>query len=327
MEPNLFSFATSELSNDALICWLFAWGNNPESPFYPLANDLVGLTTGGKITEPVHTISIHRQFKHIDILLTINDQYVVAIENKVNSREHSDQLERYKTEVKNAFSHIQPTNQFFCYWKIIDDSDFLLIEKKGYTVVRRRDLLNVFNNYIHLTNDIFKDYHRYINQIEAETNSYHQLPFIQSWPTRAWQGFYTMLQQKVNPEKACWQYVSNPRGGFWAFWWGVREYNFKYIPYYLYLQHEQGRITIKVEVHDSSYQSIIRDMVWGCLKDILLKMEVEKLIVRKTNFSKGRWMTIAEITGMLTMHDLEKGMRIGEEILIRLDAKLAFAPV
>ena len=106
METNLFTFATSELSNDAMICWLFAWGNKPEAPFYSLANDLAELTTGGKITEPIHIISIQRQFKHIDVLLTINNQYVITIENKVNSREHSDQLERYKAEVQNAFPHI-----------------------------------------------------------------------------------------------------------------------------------------------------------------------------------------------------------------------------
>ena len=29
-KPNLFSFATSELSQDAFICWLVSWANNPE---------------------------------------------------------------------------------------------------------------------------------------------------------------------------------------------------------------------------------------------------------------------------------------------------------
>lgn len=32
---------------------------------------------------------------HIDVVLEINNLYVVAIENKVNARKHNNQLERY----------------------------------------------------------------------------------------------------------------------------------------------------------------------------------------------------------------------------------------
>lgn len=34
---NLFDFATSELSQDAVICWCVNWYNEKESKLYPLA--------------------------------------------------------------------------------------------------------------------------------------------------------------------------------------------------------------------------------------------------------------------------------------------------
>jgi hypothetical protein len=30
MEPNLFNYATSELSQDAFICWLIAWADSSQ---------------------------------------------------------------------------------------------------------------------------------------------------------------------------------------------------------------------------------------------------------------------------------------------------------
>lgn len=37
---NLFSFATSELSQDAFICWCLNWINYPNEELYPMAKDI-----------------------------------------------------------------------------------------------------------------------------------------------------------------------------------------------------------------------------------------------------------------------------------------------
>lgn len=322
MEPNLFSFATSELSNDAMICWLFSWGNVQKSPFYHLSNELLQLVTNNDIQEPINSIEVKRQFKHIDVVLEVNNRYIIAIENKVNAREHNNQLQRYQEEIKAAYTHIPVENQYFVYWKIINDSNFHEIESKGYHVVTRESLLLVFETYKDKQNDIFQNYYAFLKQIQEETLAYQSKSQLNKWDTRAWQGFYTALQHEINPHKPCWKYVSNPRGGFWAFWWDVYTFSYEEVEYYVYLQLEQTRIALKIEVNDENYQSIIRDYVWSNLQGVVNTYSASNLTVRKTKFSKGTWMTIAEIVGMTTIDDLKASMEIGESIQKELNEKL-----
>ncbi|WP_193215124.1 PD-(D/E)XK nuclease family protein [Luteolibacter marinus] len=52
-------------------------------------------------------VEVRREWRHIDLLLVLRfageDPWVVAIENKVNSSQHSDQLSRYRQTVENEF--------------------------------------------------------------------------------------------------------------------------------------------------------------------------------------------------------------------------------
>ena len=45
---------------------------------------------------------IHREWKNIDILITL-DNVVVCVENKVLSKEHSNQLKRYKGIIESQY--------------------------------------------------------------------------------------------------------------------------------------------------------------------------------------------------------------------------------
>jgi PD-(D/E)XK nuclease superfamily protein len=52
-------------------------------------------------------IDIRREWKHIDLVIILSEkdkEYVIAIENKVRSSEHSNQLQRYKETVEKEFS-------------------------------------------------------------------------------------------------------------------------------------------------------------------------------------------------------------------------------
>ena len=44
MDNNIFDFATSELSQDAVICWCINWFNFKDSSLYPLAKDTLNLS-------------------------------------------------------------------------------------------------------------------------------------------------------------------------------------------------------------------------------------------------------------------------------------------
>ncbi|WP_395717900.1 PD-(D/E)XK nuclease family protein [Prosthecobacter sp.] len=56
----------------------------------------------------IQDVEVRREWKNIDVLVVVNlvggSQWVVCIENKVNSSQHSQQLTRYRTIVEHEFS-------------------------------------------------------------------------------------------------------------------------------------------------------------------------------------------------------------------------------
>ncbi|MBB1077962.1 PD-(D/E)XK nuclease family protein [Rhodoferax sp. 4810] len=43
----------------------------------------------------IEKIDVKKQYQNIDILLTVNDTIAIPIEDKIGTREHSNQLQRY----------------------------------------------------------------------------------------------------------------------------------------------------------------------------------------------------------------------------------------
>ena len=93
---NLFDYATSELSQDAVICWCLNWLNEPASNLYPLAVDL--LKKMGEVTvESGQTLQTIQQFYKTDILICLTGKNrVILVEDKTDSSEHGEQIRRYR---------------------------------------------------------------------------------------------------------------------------------------------------------------------------------------------------------------------------------------
>lgn len=64
-----------------------------------------------------HTIQIYREYKNIDLIL-VCDEFVIAIENKILSTEHSNQLSRYEEIVKKDFNN---KKHAFIYFTLYGD--------------------------------------------------------------------------------------------------------------------------------------------------------------------------------------------------------------
>lgn len=65
-------------------------------------------------------VEIHREWRHtgllIDLLITCKSpQFIIAIENKIDSGEHSDQLSRYRRTVEQEFAEIPPRRRMFVF--------------------------------------------------------------------------------------------------------------------------------------------------------------------------------------------------------------------
>ncbi|PWW31392.1 PD-(D/E)XK nuclease superfamily protein [Cytobacillus oceanisediminis] len=285
--PNLFQYATSELSQDAFLCWLMAWSEEPyrslDRPLHEAAVDFMGMIFNAhNLPVPViESISIQRQFKALDILVIVNDTYAILIEDKTFTKDHSNQLARYRAAVKAAYPDLV---QLPIYYKIADQSHYRSLESPGYIPFKRKMMLEVLQRGKQkgVQNPIFLDYLHYLEKIEEGISSFRVKP-VKEWNHYAWQGFYQELQKEINGN---WGYVPNPSGGFWAFWW-VSASNKAY-----FLQLQQQRLCVKISPEEGENKREIR--MQG-MKDILAESEKRNLLLKKpARLGSGRVMTIAQ---------------------------------
>lgn len=297
---NLFEFATSELSQDAFICWLlnFAHKDHLDEDRYltecakKLLQKMVPEETDHVVTD------IQRQYKNIDVLLEVNKKYQVIIEDKTFSNVHDDQINKYEKILESEGKQ----NIKCVYYKIVEQAHD---EEKAINI-KRKDLLDIFSEYVNKTeNVIFKDYYDYLLLIEADVNSYKNSE-IQTWRKKydhAYKGFFTHLVQNniiqikeddVINGKYNWGYVANPNGGIWFLWWFsiksecLNSCNLleKYIDE-LYLEIEDNQIVIKM-TGDFQGRQDVRWSLYNFCKNTVTEF-------KKKTFRKGKHMTVGYV--------------------------------
>lgn len=96
LKNNLFDFATKELSQDAVICWILNWVNFPESELFELGKQLLSEINPNDL-QYGDAIKVLQQKEKADIVVVIPTQKrVIIIEDKVYSTEHDNQIEKYR---------------------------------------------------------------------------------------------------------------------------------------------------------------------------------------------------------------------------------------
>jgi len=291
-KPNLFDFATGELSQDAFVCWLLTWAN----PKYRATDEALH-RTGRALLErllglsgivppgEVAALEVRRQYKKIDILVLVNDDIALLIEDKTDSFEHSGQLARYLEAVRNEFPARKVAAVFL---KTGDQCDYGSVKQAGYSCFLRRDFLDVLRKgeEAGVRNDVFVDFIAYLRAIEEAVGSYRHVP-VREWGSnqRRWAGFFTALQERLGEGR--WKYVANPSGGFMCFhyhWNGDK-----------YLQLEEDQLCFKIMVEDKGQQVA----AWQAWHDVLMAEArgSELQVTRPGRRGTGTWMTVAVLTG------------------------------
>lgn len=251
-KPNIFEYATKELSQDAMICWLLKWSEAGQSDDRELHDCGVRFVCAllrkhdPKIQlNEIDEVEIHQQDQKIDVLARVKDksdrQYVLLIEDKTGTKNHGEQLKEYYTKVADGKTKLGPVNKdenlYPIYLKTGNQSlrDDRCIEenkriegKYNYKVFNRQDFLEVFELYAG-DNAILLDFRQHLEQLEYRTNSYkewtkeerEQNDKGEYWYWNAWEGFYRCLEEKLSRNKwgYGWGYVPNPAGGFLGWWW------------------------------------------------------------------------------------------------------------
>jgi len=296
--PNLFKFATSELSQDAFICWLFSWakkdyktGNDKHKALNKVATSVLALLfykAGKTLPTSIDSIVVQRQVSNIDILCVLNDTYCILIEDKVGSVQHSEQLTRYKQFILNGHSQtFEEDNIIPIYLQTHDQSSYKKVIKDGFYPVVRKDLLDIFDNEhdeVLKYSDIYTNFYDYIQSIESAVQKFESQP-VAEWGKHAWIGFFQYLQSYLG--EGNWKYVANKSGGFMGFW--AFKHRVNDVDVYLLL--EQDKICFKVSVPNKNNRRKIRNEFYKLFVTQAPNFDLE--VVRPKKFGSGKHMTFA----------------------------------
>ncbi|MFS0821439.1 PD-(D/E)XK nuclease family protein [Bacillus sp. 1P02SD] len=181
--PNIFKFATKELTQDAFIVWSLSWinqpGDFPEKRYgLDLLHTMLKLHDIHVPNNLIDSIEVIRQYKNIDILIRFSvgrKKYQIIIEDKTNTAMHSGQLEKYFNLLKNE-NNKDDVEILGVYYKTgyIFDNEVTYIERFNekigkFKVFNRLEMIHVLSTYIDvISSDIFHDYYDYILELQQE---------------------------------------------------------------------------------------------------------------------------------------------------------------
>lgn len=290
-KPNLFNYATSELSQDAFICYLSEWAKpknkEVDNLLHEIATEFVCKLLGKNLT--IEKLKICRQWNSIDVLLFINEKYAVIVEDKKETKEHSNQLNRYFEIVKERFPNYKTIG---IYYKMEEQGDYSGVEKAGYGRINRSDMKELLEKYQGGQNVIITDYYQKLLDLESSVNSYKTLK-VGDWEKDSWVGFYTELQKEFN---GSWQYVANPSGGFLGFHWGWR--GVKLGDFFLQIEDNHG-LMFKIYFHDDNLDNNQKRNLRDKLRHSLHSKKDNFRFEIKNTGRVGKSMSIAKIENFI----------------------------
>ena len=315
-KPNLFAWATSELSQDAFIKWLLEWANYPQSKaLHKTAIHLIHKLTDNKIYS-IDSVQFYKQVSKINILCIINEEYALLIGDKTDSKNYSKLLEGFI--VKSSEDYL--TNKIFSvYFNTGNQSNFASVKELGYKLFLRKDLLCILGYGIKqgVNDPIFNDYYDALKNKEASFQSYKLLP-VPKWYLNSWKGFYSELQKKLGEGE--WDYFPQKKGGSLVFlwYWKTRSVDNKVFDYYLQLEH--NKFCFKLTLANREKADEVRDYYRGLLYQKAAEHNVE--IYQKGRIGKN--MTVAALknpfiavdkNGFLDMDSTIKNIRFVEKMM------------
>ena len=176
---NIFEFATKELSQDAFLCWSINWLNGSvNGPLYDYAKSMLDLFLGENKEDYYCDVKIFRQYEKIDVLVMFKDEkgksHALIIEDKTNTSEHGDQMQRYEKKLKEKIPQDESLKAYvnpeihLAYVKtgIMYDADIRMVDK-GANVVDIDMLLKVIYPFAVLDiSEILIYFYEYIESIK-----------------------------------------------------------------------------------------------------------------------------------------------------------------
>lgn len=311
MEPNIFRYATSELSQDALICYILEFA---KSEYRGHVLHKLGLAFVESFSGDQSIVrNIRKQWHHIDILVELENGDYILIEDKTNSSNHSKQLQKYKEVAEGTFPDAKG---HFIYFKPMNDGLFHLFGHKDYIHYSRDQLLQILEYGLelidHQFHPILSSAYEVYYEIERRTHLW-QSHGISHWTSapcinEAWQGLYTELlrinKHRTSNKKwsrARWTYQPQKNGGFYSFAWHFQSFTFEGVEMQHYLQFEYGKLCIKLHCPNKELRRRVREHY---------RSKVNENDAKSLGFQKngriGTWMTVAAIHSTIQVDESKR---------------------
>lgn len=315
--PNIFNFATKELSQDAVITWLLHWSD----PMYKMTNELMhqlgrsflqSLLSKQKIVlTEIKNLVVKQQFHKIDVFVNFQMEgklYGVIIEDKIHAGIHGKQLENYKNKILNLklCDVLVPI-----YFKTGYQVNFSKIIENQYHHYSIKDFLLVLNPVLvsQINNDVLTQYYSYILDKEKyfddahfAAENYAVFPLKQwNWWTCA--KFFHIYKERFD---AGWGTVPNNREPLLAFWFGGEKFaimseNNQMINLEIYMdviyRNKSVEVAYRLSLHGNTQKTPeIRNQIYDAFLPYLKDKNVE---CRRPSFTSAKeTLKLAQITNL-----------------------------
>lgn len=217
-QPNIFDYATSELSQDAFICYLLAFGKEEYKDTnlqeYKMAHDFLSLCN---IDADEEIKEIKKQYKSIDVLI-VTDKHLLIVEDKTGTGEHDDQIVRYVKELRKDI--LSKDKQIkVCYLKTqnyvydYETSDKEILPQDCCRSLRRDDMLRLIkpNRQINL---IFESFYSRLDLVNERVKACDDKNIF-DWNEEKW---FDYLSSHLKGHRFNLGWVNNAQGGFYGCW-------------------------------------------------------------------------------------------------------------
>ena len=261
-QVNIFDFATSELSHDAILCYILSLYDSSNviekhisrRLYYQMLgdeyrkskdfNDFFNLTfvpngnieKNKKLKEGFITQQKQVEYKddksnnkkgYIDIFAELkigSDEIQFVIEDKIEAYEHGNQLENYESKIREDFK-----NPKFVFVTVgLKSSSYLESinkRKEQWIIIDIDNLIKILGDGTQESYpSILNQYREYLKDYTSKTKSYAGDNKIDNWSSFARQGFFSFIESNYNEFSVQgWGYVPNLNGGFMGCWFRYSE--------------------------------------------------------------------------------------------------------
>lgn len=315
MKPNIFDYATSELSQDAFLAWLFKWAEreneNEDKILNNCATECLKKFFGAICPSEIISVKVYRQWENIDLWITVNDNVHLIVEDKTGTSEHHNQLIRYKEIAKEWYDNENGKdfeNHFsFVYYKFGDitpnERDRVL--KAKYTIINRAELLSIFERY-EISNQIFLDYKSKLQKKQNVQDAVFSFPFEEILKKKNKSEYVKGFYQALVPEldTAYWNLVNSPSKQYYGMWW----YWCKWTYGTLYFQFDEFDLQIRLcDIKNTKNRSFARNKAYSQIMNIVKDSDYKGLIKKPSRFGTGSSMAIVKIDKSLWLSLDENG--------------------